>query len=71
MKNLLLSLTTLLVFARCGQGHREGSLSANYKHQPLKEFPDAVVSLPSGTAIRILAYSGGMSTMQARTESLS
>jgi len=59
MKNLLLSLTTLVVFARCGQGHREGSFSANYKHQSLKEFPDTVVNLPSGTAIRILAFSGG------------
>ena len=59
MKNGLLLLTILLVFARCGQGHREGSFSANFTHQRLNEFPDTVVSLPSGTAIRILAYSGG------------
>jgi hypothetical protein len=59
MKNGLLSLTTLLLFARCGQGHQEGSFSANFKHQSLNEFPDTVTSLPSGTAIRILAYSGG------------
>jgi hypothetical protein len=59
MKNLLLPLAVLLVFARCGQGHREGGFSANYKHQRLKEFQDTVVSLPSGTAISILACSGG------------
>jgi hypothetical protein len=59
MKNLLLSLATILLFARCGQSHREGSFSANFTHQPLKEFPDTVVPLPTGTAIRILAYSGG------------
>jgi hypothetical protein len=59
MKNLPLSLAILLVFTRCGQGHREGGFSANYKRQPLKEFQDTLVSLPSGTAISILAYSGG------------
>src|ERR1700744_3827892 len=59
MKNPLLSLAILLVFARCGQGHREGGFSVHYKHQHLKEFQDTVVSLPSGTVIKILAYSGG------------
>lgn len=48
----------LLFFARCGHGHRDGSFSVNYQHEPLKEFPDTSVQLPSGTAIRILAYSG-------------
>jgi hypothetical protein len=59
MKNLLLTLATLLVFAGCGPGHREGGFSANYMRQPLREFQDMLVSLPSGTAISILAYSGG------------
>jgi hypothetical protein len=36
MKNQLLSLAVLLLFARCGQQHQEGSFSAHYKHQPLK-----------------------------------
>jgi hypothetical protein len=59
MKNLLLSLAILQVFARCGQGHREGGFSTNYKRQPLKEYQDTPASLPSGTAISILGYSGG------------
>jgi hypothetical protein len=59
MKSQLLSLAALLLFARCGQEHQEGSFSAHYKHQPLKEFQDTLVNLPSGTSIRILAYSGG------------
>ena len=59
MRNQLLSLAVLILFARCGHEHREGSFSVRYRHQPLKEFQDSIVSLPSGTAIRILAYSGG------------
>lgn len=59
MKNQLLLLVVLILFARCGQEHQEGSFSVRYRHQLLKEFQDSIVSLPTGTAIRILAYSGG------------
>ncbi len=59
MKNQLLSLAVLILFTRCGEGHREGSFSARYKHQPLSQFQDTPVSLSSGTPIRILAFSGG------------
>jgi len=59
MKNGLLILATIVLFAGCGQGHREGSFSSDFRHQPLKEFDGMVASIPTGTAIRILAYSGG------------
>jgi hypothetical protein len=59
MKKLAFYFAILLLFARCGQEHREGSFSADYKLQPLKEFQDTLATLPSGAAIRILAYSGG------------
>ena len=59
MKNLLLLFSALVVFSRCNQGHKEGSFTAQYTKQPLKEFADTITEIPSGTAIELLANSGG------------
>lgn len=59
MKNLILAFTTLLLLSACGQGHKDGSFSAHYTHQPLKAFQDTITDAPAGWAIDIVAFSGG------------
>lgn len=59
MKNLFFFAFVFVAFSRCDQGHKKGSFAVQYTKQPLKEFADSVTSIPSGTEIELLAYSGG------------
>lgn len=59
MKNHFLLFSALAVLGSCSQGHKAGSFDAQYTRQPLEEFGDSVTEMPSGTAIELLAYSGG------------
>lgn len=59
MKNHFLLFSALAVLGSCSQGHKAGSFSTHYTRQPLKEFADPITEISSGSAISLLAYSGG------------
>ena len=58
MKNLALSFAVVLLFSRCGDHPHPDEPSVHYTHTPLHEFRDSLVEIPSGTAVRILGFSG-------------
>ena len=59
MKKLFFLAFVFVAFSACDQEHKKGSFTVQYTRQPLKEFADSIVAIPSGTAIELLAYSGG------------
>jgi hypothetical protein len=59
MKNPFLFFTPIVLLSGCGEHHKQGSFSAHYTQRPLKQFQDSITNIPTGTAINILAYSGG------------